>query len=293
MLEQGAQAEDPEEKRSMLTFAIVGGGPTGVETAAALAELLAQSVPSVFPGLASGEPRVLVLEAGEKPLRRMRDPAPTWAMERLKRMGVEVRLGTRVVDAGPGKLITEMGDQIPAHTVIWAGGVKAPDVVAAMEGRHAEDGALVVDQFLRIRGRKTVYVVGDCARIEDHVAGRQVPRLADAAIQEGRAAAENIARAIEGRPQNPFQYRNPGTLITLGRSYGLAQFGRLVLSGLPGALTWQVVHFLKIPTLRERISTALDWSAGYIQARHTSQLDLWPAAAGAGIRKAAQDRENP
>lgn len=276
VLERGARASDQEERRSLLTFVVVGGGATGVETAAALSELLRHTVPDFYPDIASAEHRIVVVESAGKLLGHMKDPAASVALQRLRGLGIEVWLSTEAKEVGAHRVTTSDGRTVDARTIIWATGVKVPEVVSSISADHGKGGSLMVDEYLQVKGRPGVYAAGDCAHVEDADRHTSVPLLAESAVQEGRAVAENIARAIEGLPELPFHYHSPGTLVSLGRSRGIAQFGRFVLDGLPGAVAWHLVHLAKIPSFRDRLSTALDWSAGYVHDRDTARLEVQP-----------------
>lgn len=281
VLEKASLTEDPDERARLLTFVVVGGGATGVETAAALSELLTQSVPSTYPGIRAGEPRVVLIEASQRLLGGMHERMATKALERLRAKGVDVRLGARATEVRYDGVSTANDHRILARTVIWAAGIRVPDVVAAIDTRHGQAGSLVVDEFLQLPGRPGVYAIGDCADVDEGISHERVPWLAASAIHEARAAARNIAHAIDGRKPVAFEYREAGTLISLGRSDGIAQFGRLVLDGAVATAIWHLVHLAKIPTAREKISTVLDWSAGYVHSKDTSLLDLGLRPSGA------------
>ncbi|HEX9016691.1 MAG TPA: hypothetical protein VF960_11935, partial [Chloroflexota bacterium] len=165
------------------------------------------------------------------------------------------------------------------------------DVVAALDARHGKAGSLIVDEYLQVPGRPGVYAIGDCAEVEEDISHQQVPWLAASAIQEARAVARNIARSLDGRPLSAFQYREAGTLISLGRRNGIARFGRLVVDGVVATALWHLVHLAKIPTFREKMSTALDWSAGYVHSKDTSLVELWPQPSGTE-RKTVQTDES-
>lgn len=292
MLEKAATATDSDERKALLTFAIVGGGATGVETAAALSELLRHTVPEKYPAIDPSEPRVVVIEAEGKLLGHMKGDSAAIAMERLQSMGVEVWLNSKAKGVQPGRIATENGQTLAAKTIIWATGVRAPDVVARLDVQHGKGGSIVVDQYLQVKGRPDVYAIGDNASVEDGISHKHVPLLAESAVKEGRTAGENIARAIQGQAQVPFHFRSLGTLVSLGRGAGIAQFGRFVIGGPFGAIAWHVVHLAKIPGMRDRLSTVLDWSAGYVHDKDTARLEMQPlpGATGASDSERGQGR---
>jgi NADH dehydrogenase len=276
-LEQASKSSDTEQRRSLLSFAIVGGGATGVETAGALAGLIRQ-LPRDYPGLDGVQPRIVVVEGESKLLGHMGDKAAEAALHALREMGVEVWLNTRAKDVEPNKLTTEDGRTIAARTILWTAGVRAPDIVAKLDARHAKAGSVAVDGYLQVFGKPNVYAAGDNAHVEGG-AGKPPPLLAAAALQEGHAAAENILHALHGEPQQEFRYRALGEVVSLGRGRGVASFGPVVIDGLAGWLIWRFVHLVRITSFRNKLATALDWSMALGRGRDTARLDMTPTGA--------------
>jgi NADH:ubiquinone reductase (H+-translocating) len=278
-LEDAAKTPNPDERRAMVTFAVVGGGATGVETAGALAEYLHRTARLQYPVLSKEEPRVVLIEAMGKLLSHMGDRLATTTEKRLRQVGVDVWLNTMAKEVVPGHLTTEDGRTVPAGTIVWATGVRAPDIVAELDAPHGKGGSLVVNQYLQVEGRPEVYAVGDNAQMTDPRTGESVPLLAQSAEQAGRAAAENLARVMQGRPQQPFVYQSRGTTVSLGRNEGVAEVGGIELDGLAGNLAWRLVHLAKIPGFRNQLATALNWGFGYIYHQHTARLEMEPVSA--------------
>jgi len=271
MLEDAAIENDPAKRRAMLTVAVVGGGATGVETAAACAALFRRIIPRDYSNLDAREARVVLVEATPKLLGHMGAEIASIALAELRKMGVEVLLNVSAQSAGPGVLTLSGGRAIEAGTIVWATGVKAPEAVARMEAPHGPGGSLAVDEFLRAPGCAGVYAAGDSA----YIAG--LPLLAAVAMQQGEAVARNIARAIEGRKPVAFRYRNYGEVISLGPKAGAAEVRGTVINGLAGWFMWRVVHLARLTSFRNKAASALDWTAGYITEQDTTRLEVKPS----------------
>jgi NADH:ubiquinone reductase (H+-translocating) len=285
VLERAAFAQG-DERRALLTFVIVGGGSTGVETAGALASFLRRVVPEDYPALAPGEPHVLVIESEGKLLGHMGDRMAAIALRDLRALGVEVWLNAKAKDVTPQQVTTDDGRTVQTRTALWTTGVHAPDVVHGLDAPHGKGGSLAVDQYLQVQGKQHVYAVGDNAHVADPQTHEGVPLLAAAAVQEGAAVAENIARAIAGQAPAAFHYRPLGNVVSLGHGQGVAQVNGVVVSGFAGWLAWRLIHLVKITSFRNQLATALDWSISYLYDWDTARLDVEPAADP--VKEAAQ-----
>lgn len=282
MLERAVKTSDPDERRRLLTFVVVGGGATGVETAASLTSMLHRVVPTDYPRLDPGEVKVLVIESEDKLLGHMSERLAALAMERLRRLGVEVWLNASAKGVGPDQLTTEDGRTVGTRTAIWATGVECDEVVSSLQVAHGKGGSIVVDEYLQVRGRPGVYAVGDNAHIIDPRTHDAIPLLAAAAVQEGEAVAENLARALAGRPQVPFHYRSLGNAISLGDRAGAVEMDRFAIDGVPGWLAWRAIHLARIASFRNKVATLLDWGTGYLYGQDTARLELRPATNNPG-----------
>jgi NADH dehydrogenase len=270
MLEDAAIEKDPAKRRAMLTVVVAGGGATGAETAAACAALFRRVIPRDYSNLDAREARVVLVEATSKLLGHMGAEIASIALAELRKMGVEVLLNVSAQSAAPGSLALSGGRGIEAGTIIWAAGVKVPEVVARMEAPHGPGGSLAVDEFLQVPGLDGVYAIGDSA----HIAG--LPLLAAAAMQQGKAAARNITRVIEGRQPVAFRYRNYGEVISLGPKAGAAEIRGTVIDGLAGWFMWRVVHLARLTSFRNKAASVLDWTAGYITEQDMTRLEVAP-----------------
>lgn len=273
MMEKAALTQDVQERKTLLTFVVVGGGATGVETAAALATLKNKVLPRSYPHLDQATASVIVIESEGKLLGHMGEGMAQTALKCLRDMGVEVWLNSKAQDVEPDSVTTADGRSVRAHTIIWSTGVRAPDVVSSMDAEHAKGDSLAVDAYLQVCGKPGVFAAGDNAHFEDPRSGKSAPLLAAAAVQEGEAIAANIAAAIAGREQMPFHYRDMGNVVSLGPRAGVASIGPVVIGGVGGWLIWRLLHLTKLTGFRNKVASALDWSMGYFYNVDTSRLE--------------------
>jgi NADH dehydrogenase len=277
MLEKASTTTDQTQRTSMLTFVIVGGGATGVETAGALADLLHRIMPADYPDLDPGDTRVILVEAGPKLLGGMSSRMAAIALRELQRMGVDVRLNASARAVEPSRVTLSDGSTITAETIVWSAGVEAPEVVAKLDAPHGPKGSLEVDEYLEVRDRPKVYAVGDNAHFVDSRTHQPVPRLAAAAEQEGRAVARNIVRSIAGRTYRHFRYTDLGNIVALGHQSGVALFGGVLIDGFAGWLVWKLVHLARITSFRNKAATALDWAVAYLYDEDMARLEIEPS----------------
>ncbi len=284
-LDRAAITSDPAARKSLLTFAIVGGGATGVETAAELRDFLYQVLQKDYPRIDVSEARVMVIESEDRLLGHMPDSLARLALRRLHQAGIEVWLKTRAKEVTAGAVTMEDGRRIQAGTIVWTAGVRAPEVVAQLDLPHGKGGSLAVDEYLQVRDHPGIYAVGDNAHFEDAETHRSVPLLAQAAADEGAAVAENVARAIEGRGQVPFHYRELGNVLAMGHNWGAVEIGGVVVSGLPGWFAWRLIHLVKLTSFRNKVATSLDWTVGYLYNEDIARLEVEPIARAQHARR--------
>lgn len=260
--EQAINEADVDRRRRLLTFTIVGGGPTGVEFAGALSELIQGPLPRDYPTLDfEKEVRILVLEAADTLLSGLSERLQTYASERLQRMGAQIRLGAVVSEIKRESVLLKDGTVIPTETVIWTAGVRG-DTLAQTSGLPvARAGRVEVQPTLQVPGYPSVYVVGDLAYVEED--GRPLPMVAPVAVQEGVAAAQNILRQISGEEQLPFRYNDRGTMAAIGRNAAVARLGTRSFTGFIAWLLWLVVHLFNLIGFRNRLLVMLNWSLDY------------------------------
>lgn len=268
--EAAEKEDDPARRRANLTFVVVGGGPTGVELAGAIAELSRFTVARDYRRFDPRTSRVVLVEAGDRVLSAFTPELSTRALESLQRLGVEVRLSTRVtqVDAAGVNLGAE---RIAAHTVLWAAGVAAAPLTKTLGVELDRAGRVKVNSDLSIPGFSTAYVVGDLACVTQ-ADGSTVPGLAPAAIQQGEHAADNVMAASLGHPTEPFSYVDKGIMATVGRASGIAQSGPLRLSGFIGWCAWLFIHILYLIGFRNRLVVLIQWAWAWFTYGRSARL---------------------
>jgi NADH dehydrogenase len=256
---------------ALTTFVVVGGGPTGVELAGAIAEIARDALKSEFRHIDPATARIVLVEAGPRILPTFPESLAADAARRLARYGVEVMTGATVVEIDAAGVRLD-GGQIAAATVLWAAGVRAAPLTAGLPGEHDRAGRALVAADLSLPGHPEIFVIGDGAALAP-ADGRPVPGIAPAAKQMGAYVGPVIARRLSGRPPPPpFRYRHAGDLATIGRGAAVVKLGPLQLTGLPGWLFWGFIHIYFLIGLRARFFVALDWLWSYVTYHRGARL---------------------
>jgi NADH dehydrogenase len=257
-LEEAEQTQDEDEKKKWLTFVVVGGGPTGVEYAGALDELLDLVLGFDYPTLDRREARILLVEGLDRLLAAFHPRLGRYAEQTLVGRGIEVRTKTLVEKADDDSVALRDGETIFAKTVVWSAGVRPVDPLNGAP-RSDRSKRLEADEFLRLRGHDNVYVIGDAAAVR--TPNGELPMLSPPAMQEGRY----VGRAIKtGRAQKPFHYLDKGTMATIGRNAAVADVRGFKLKGFPGWLAWLFVHIYYLIGFRNRAAVLASWAWNYI-----------------------------
>lgn len=280
--EEAAWAGDPGERARLLSFAVVGGGPTGTEFAGALAELVVGTLTRDFPGLDRSQVSITLAEASRHPLSVFPRPLPAAAGRALRRKGVQIRSGVMVAEVGETGLRLKDGTTVPAATVVWAAGVRAAHLADSLGLRLGSHERITVTPALQVDGHPEVFAAGDFAEIPRPDGGQPLPMLAQAAIQSGRHAARNIGALLRGDVPQPFRYKDLGIMATVGRGFAVASIGPVKLSGQAGFLAWLVVHIARIAGMRARWLVAANWVSGYLFRNRPVRLIAGPRGAGQG-----------
>jgi NADH dehydrogenase len=268
--ERAELAEDTAARERELTFVIVGGGPTGVEMAGAIAEVARDALPPDFRRADPKKSRIIVVEAGPRILSSFPERLSRYAATALSRMGVEVRTSAAVTHCDANGVIAG-GQTIPAATVIWAAGVVAARINATLGAPLDRAGRVLVRPDLSVDGLDRVFVVGDAASVrqDDGV----VPGLAPAAKQMGAFVGGLIVADVAGRPRpKAFRYRSRGELATIGRRAAIVSLGRVRLTGWIGWVFWSAVHIYFLIGLRNRLAVALSWAWQFVTFQRGARM---------------------
>jgi NADH dehydrogenase len=262
---------DVRRRKALLTFVLVGAGPTGVELAGALAELARRAIARDFRNLRGGDVRILLLDALPRILATFPESLASRAAKRLERIGVEVRTGAKVESVDASGLVVA-GERIDAGTVLWTAGVRAVGAGEWLDVPRDRSGRVVVAPDLSVPSHQDVFVIGDTAHVTG-TDGKPLPGVAAVAMQEGRYVADLLRRRLTGAPPpKPFRYRDKGSLATIGRNSAIADLRGVHLYGLPAWLLWAVVHIVYLLGGQNRVFVLLQWAWAYLTFQRGARL---------------------
>lgn len=270
---EAAVTADPEHRRTLLTFVVVGGGPTGVEYAGALSELIFGPLLEDFPAIQREDVRIVLVEASGALLGGMPDKLGRYACDRLVRRGVTVRLGTTVEAVHARSVAFSGGETLPTDTVVWTAGIRGDPRAEEWGLPVGRGGRVPVTPQLHLEGHPEVFVIGDLAYLEDD-GGTPLPQVAQVAIQQGRRVAANLRARLSGKPIQPFVYRDPGMLAVIGRNAAVAHVFGFAFRGVTAWLLWLGIHISWLIGFRNRALVLLNWGWNYVRYRRAIRLIL-------------------
>ena len=269
--ERAEASSSDAERDACLTFAVIGGGPTGVELAGTLAEIARHTLANEFRRIDSRRARVLLIEAGPRVLSNFVETLSGKARRQLEKLGVEVRTGMAVTDIGDGFLVAG-GERIAARSILWAAGVAASPLARQLGAELARAGRVKVAADLSLPGHPEIFVAGDLASVQQD--GKPVPGVAQAAKQMGALVARNIAALLAGGATSAFRYRDLGSLATIGRHSAIVQLPRLRLSGILAWWFWLVLHIWYLIEFRSRLIVLINWAWSYFTYARGARIIL-------------------
>ncbi|NEQ47211.1 MAG: NAD(P)/FAD-dependent oxidoreductase [Leptolyngbya sp. SIOISBB] len=258
--EQAAREPDPVQRQQLLTFVIVGGGPTGVEMAGTLVELK-RAVRRDYPGLNWQDMQIILVQSGDNLLANLPDRLGRYTTRKLRQLGVKVHFQTRVSRVTEQAVEFQNGSVLPVGTVVWAAGLEAAMPAATANLSTARKGKLAVRPTLQLIDHDNVYAIGDLAHAEQN--GKSLTGVAPEALQQGVAVARNIRRQLRGKMPTTFSYLNKGRLAIIGGYAGVGKIGPILLTGFLPWLMWLSVHLVYLPGFRNRLAVLLNWLHGY------------------------------
>lgn len=262
--------EDLAERARLLTFVLVGAGPTGVELAASLADMVKTTLRGNFRRIDPAATRIILIDAADRVLPSFGEPVSRKAAKRLEKLGVEIVIGSMVEAVDEAGVIAG-GQRIASATVLWTAGVAASPLVRKLGGETDRAGRARVDPFLRVVDAPCIFVVGDAAIVVQD--GHPVAGVAQVAIQEGRYVGRLIAKELQGRPTHrPFRYFDKGNMAVVGRNFAVLERGRLRMSGFLTWLVWAFVHILALPQMQNRLRVQRQWLWSYFTHQRSSRL---------------------
>jgi NADH:ubiquinone reductase (H+-translocating) len=284
--ERAERETDPERRRALLTFVVVGGGPTGVELAGAIAEIARHTVKQDFRTFDPAQARIVLVESGPRVLGTYPPDLSARAQRSLEKLGVEVLTGVLATDLTDERV--RIGEQVlESHTILWAAGVAASSLGSQLGVEVDRSGRVPVEPDLTAPGHPNVFVVGDLAAIHQPD-GSPLPGIAPVAIQAGQTAAANIWRSIQGKPRQRFRYIDRGTMATIGRAAAVADIRGVHLSGFLAWMAWLVVHIFYLIGFENRLLVLLQWAWSYLSYERGARL-ITGAWVGHNIESDARD----
>ena len=266
--EAAEKESDQERRRALLTFLIVGGGPTGVELAGTLGEIANDTLKEDFRSFRPEEARIILLESGPRILSSFPEDLAMAAERALMALGVRAKTGAKVALIDPAGVTLENGERIPSHTVLWGAGVKASPLGALPGAELDRAGRVLVTMTCQLPERPEVFVLGDMAALE----GMPLPGVAPVAMQQGRYAADAIGALLLGRELAPFSYVDKGNLATIGRAAAIADFGRFQISGWVAWMLWLFIHIMYLVGFRNRVQVFVHWAFQYLSFNRGARL---------------------
>jgi NADH dehydrogenase len=270
--EKAVYETDPARRRQLLTFVIVGGGPTGVEFAGALAELVYGPIEQDYPMLDMADARIILLEAQDRLLQGMPPKLSRYTRSRLERRAVRTRFGAVVTEVSPDSVSLADGTLIRTETVVWTAGVQGEPGPARWGFPMAPGGRVQIEPTLQVPGHPEVFVIGDMAYLEEKDA--PLPGVAPVAMQQGTLAAKNILRLEAGKAPQEFKFKDPGMLAVVGRNHAVAYIRGRSFTGIPAWWVWLVVHVAKLVGFRNRILVMVNWAWNYLSFERAVRLIL-------------------
>ncbi|MGH2813324.1 MAG: NAD(P)/FAD-dependent oxidoreductase [Actinomycetota bacterium] len=270
--EEARWASDPAERARLLTFMIIGGGSTGVETAGAIQELVRRVLKKDFKEMSLDQVQVILLEAADRLLPPFHPNLQQKALKTLEKMSVKVMFGAAVKRVDRERVILSDRSELPGGLVVWTAGVKASSLGSDLSSALSTAGTVKVEETLQLPGHPEVFVVGDLAAFDFE--GSPLPMLGAVAGQEGKRAGRNLRALVEGKPQKPFHYRNKGMMSTIGRNSAVVQFRRLRFGGFIGWAAWLFVHLVLIVSFRTQLVIIWNWFWNYLSNDRPARLIL-------------------
>lgn len=272
--EQASIEKDPEQQRRLLTFVISGAGYTGIQVVTELRDFIFRSLIQFYQKIDPDNIRIILVEAEAKIMADLHTKLGAYAMQQLQKMGIEVRMKSRITRIYEDRLEINGHGNVPTSTIIWVAGVVANPRIAELDMEKDSLGRVLVNEYLETPGLPGVYAVGDCAHFEDPGSGRPIPPRAHTAVRQARVVAHNILAEIRGKDKKPYRYANSGEVVSLGVSKAVFRFHGLRLYGFPATLIWLATYSLLVTGTYNRVRIIMDWLLSLVFGRDTTFLKL-------------------
>ena len=275
--EQALLTDDLHERDALMNFVIVGGGPTGVELAGALAEIKKGILPKDYPDLDTRRAQINLIQSGDRILPAMSEVASQKAERFLERLGVNVWKDIRVLDYDGKHVSTDTGTSFETATLVWAAGVQAVSI-PGLDGKEllSRGNRLKVNRYHQVEGFEKIFAIGDVAQMETEAFPHGHPMMAQPALQQGRNLGENLLRLVEGKPMKPFVYKDKGSMATIGRNKAVVDLPKVRFQGVFAWFVWMFVHLYFLIGFRNRVVVFINWVYNYIRFDREARLIIRP-----------------
>lgn len=274
--ENALMVSDLSEREKYLNIVIIGGGPSGVEIAGALAEMNRHIIPRDYPELRNSRPRIYLIEAAGRLLNMMAERSSQKARVFLEKSGVQVLTGTKAVGCDEDTVYLENGSQIKTRMLIWTAGIRGNIIDGLKSDCYTKSGRLIVERDNSIKGYKDIYAIGDIAWMSEGKYTNGHPQVAQVAIQQAKLLAHNLKARMEGRKEKEFSYRDPGTMATIGRHLAVVELPYVHFQGIFGWYVWMFIHLMSIVGVRNKVIIFLNWAWKYFTYDQSTRLILRP-----------------
>ena len=264
---------DKQEQAELMNLVVVGGGPTGVELSGAFAEMKTKVLPKDYPNHDFSKLRIILLEGSPNTLNAMGEKSRQYSRKYLNELNVDVRTGTVVTDYDGHKLTLKSGEVIPTQTVIWAAGVQG-NVIPGLENATLVRNRYTVDRFSQIAGYEHIYAIGDIAYMETEKYPKGHPQLANVAINQGKNLAKNLILRSKSKPQIPFEYKDKGSMATVGKHKAVVELPHFQFQGYFAWIVWMALHLMLILSVRNKITIFFNWAWRYLTGDTSLRLIL-------------------
>lgn len=273
-LERASIAKDHERKKQLLSFVVIGAGPTGVEVAGAIGEMKRYIIPREYPELEKEDLKILIVEGADRVLRTMSEDASRHAYEYLGHLMVDVKLNTTMVSYDNNVVKLGDGEEVYCETLIWTAGITGEPIEGFDQSTYARGGRFIVDAFNRVKGYDNIFALGDIAYLESKEFPHGYPQLAQVAIQQARCLGENLN---SGSFSKEFKYNDKGSMATVGRNRAVADLHKLHMYGRPAWVTWMFVHLISILGMRNKLTVLINWIWAYCTYSTSLRLLVRPS----------------
>lgn len=283
--ERAISIEKVEERKTLMNVVIVGGGPTGVELAGAMAELRNNVFPKDYPELSFKNMKVVLIEAGPSLLGTMSQESQSHALQYLQQLGVKVYLSTRVLDYDGKEVQIEGKESIKTETLLWAAGIKPNAIEGFQPEQYSANRRMLVNAYNQLIGSERIFVLGDQSLMVEESQPKGHPQVAQVAIQQAKNLSINLKNTIAGKPLTPFLYKDLGSMATVGRKLAVVDLPFVKFQGVLAWVTWLFVHLMAILGVKNKLFIFLDWSWNYLSFDPSLRLLIKPKYVRASERK--------